>query len=64
MPFHYLFADSKAHSGSFIFAPAIQSLEGFENKFCKLLVKSDAVVFCFEDIRRRPHNSAEIYYLE
>ena len=38
-------AYGKPHSGSVIFAAAMQSLERLENKFGKLRVKPDAVVF-------------------
>ena len=38
-------AYGKPHSGSVIFAAAMQPLERFENKFGKLRVKPDAVVF-------------------
>ena len=44
MKFHDLAAYGKSHSGPFIFAVAVQSLEGFEYQSLKLLVKSDAVV--------------------
>ncbi len=37
-------AYGKPHSGSIIFAAAMQFLERFENKFCKLRIESSAVV--------------------
>ena len=45
MAFDYFFADGKAHSRSFIFAPATQPLEGGKYTVEILLLKADAVIF-------------------
>jgi len=44
VPLDYLFADGKAHPGSFIFAPAMQFLEWGENAIEIPLFKADAVI--------------------
>jgi len=44
MPLDYFFADGKAHSGSFIFAAAVQSLEWGEDPLEVLLIEAYAII--------------------
>ena len=44
MPLDYLFAYGKTHSCSFIFTPAMESLEWGENPFEVLLLETDTVI--------------------